>query len=140
MSVRRVKWPWSVRRASVSSRGVPTHQVTCGRAKTVRGRRSAAACPENKHADDSVRPPLREHEVPCSRTAPQGRKAQQLKRLRAGQRGNASGTLPCEPARLHNKCVNGVLSRSMPLTTTELTFVKMVLSESGPRALERVLC
>ncbi|KAG8343992.1 hypothetical protein TRVL_05173 [Trypanosoma vivax] len=135
MSGRRAKWPRSVRRASVSSRGVPTHQVTCGRAKTLRGRRSAAACPENEHADDSVRPPIREHEVPCSRTAPEGRKAQQLKRLKARERGNASGTPPCEPARLHNKCANGVLSRSMPLATTELTFVTMVLSECDPRAL-----
>ncbi|KAH8616769.1 hypothetical protein ERJ75_000445700 [Trypanosoma vivax] len=106
---------------------------------TARGGRSATACPDNDHGDGTPWALTREHVVPCSRIAPKGRKAQ-LKRLKAGQRGNASGTPPCEPGRIHNKCASGVLSRLMPLTTTELTFVKMVLSESDPRALGRVLC
>ncbi|KAH8617812.1 hypothetical protein ERJ75_000343300 [Trypanosoma vivax] len=129
MSGRRAKRSRNVRRASVSSRGVPTHQVTCGRAKTARGGRSAAACPDNEHADGTAGALTREHEVPCPRIAPKGRRAQQLKRPKAGQRGNASGTLPREPARLHNKCAKDLLSRSMPLTTTEPASVRMVLSE-----------
>ncbi|KAH8608007.1 hypothetical protein ERJ75_001375000 [Trypanosoma vivax] len=120
---------------SDASRGAPTHQATCGRAKTARGRRSAAACPANEHAGATAGALTREREVPRSRIAPKGRKAQQFKRLKAEQRGNASGTLPCEPARLYNKCARGVLSRSITLTTTEPVVVRMVLSECDPRAL-----
>ncbi|KAH8609765.1 hypothetical protein ERJ75_001174800 [Trypanosoma vivax] len=139
MSVCRAKWARSVRRAAflpVELRHIRSRVA----GPRQRGRRSATACPDSEHADGTAGALTREHEVPCSRTAPKGRKAQQLKRLKAGQRGNASGTLPCEPARLRDKCANGVLSRSMPLTTAELTFVKLVLSESDPRALGRVLC
>ncbi|CCD21643.1 putative Leucine Rich repeat [Trypanosoma vivax] len=91
--------------------------------------------PDDVHVDDSARALMREHDVLCSLMALVERKIEQLKRLTAEQLANASSAPLYEPIYLQSNCISYVLSASISPTTTELTFVKVILSENDVRAL-----
>ncbi|KAH8620259.1 putative Leucine Rich repeat [Trypanosoma vivax] len=95
----------------------------------------AVTRPDDAHVDDSARALMREHDVLCSRAALVERKIQQLKRFDVERRGGARSRSLYKPIRLQSYCIGDVLSASISRTATELTFVKMILSENDLRAL-----